>query len=142
MNHREVLGVGNSASQAEIKKAFHEAAKEHHPDLSNSPEAAEAFKRIKDAYDALVDNADAPRESVSAVASAARASAATANAAYTQSSPQQNLTDEELARIQNLDEQARSKTKHSVFGRSKDSDEVKKHRKKIKTNERRLRGLY
>lgn len=142
MNHREVLGVSNNASQAEIKKAFHEAAKEHHPDLSDSPEATEAFKRIKDAYDALLNDADAPRESVSAVASAARASAATASVAFAKPDPQTQLSDEELAHIQNLDEQARARTKHSVFGRTKESDEVKKHRKKLKTNERRLRGLY
>lgn len=142
MNHRDVLGVSNNASQSEIKKAFHEAAKEHHPDLSDSPEATEAFKRIKDAYDALMDSADTPRESVSTVASAARASAATANAAYAQPEPQTIITPEELTRIQDLDEQVRANAKHSVFQRTKESIEVKKHRKKLKTNERRLRGLY
>lgn len=145
MNHHDVLGVGNNASQSEIKKAFHEAAKEHHPDLSDSPEAAEAFKRIKEAYDALLKNAsEAPRESATAAASAARASAATARTAYTQPDPQQQtqLTNEEIAHIQDLDEKARAKAKGSVFRRSKESEEIKKHRKKLKTNERRLRGLY
>lgn len=142
MNHRDVLGVSNNASQSEIKKAFHNAAKEHHPDLSDSPEATEAFKRIKEAYDALLENADAPRESVSSVTTAARASAATANAAFAQPDPQTSMPDEELSHIQSLDEQARAKAKHSVFHRAKEPYEVKMHRKKLKTNERRLRGLY
>lgn len=142
MNHREVLGVGSNATQAEIKRAFHEAAKENHPDLSDSPEAAEAFKRIKEAYDTLLKETETPRESISAVTTAARASTATANAAFAQPDPATQMTDEELAHIQDLDEKARMQTKHSMFRRSKESDEVKKHRKKIKTNERRLRGLY
>lgn len=141
MNHHELLGVSDNASQADIKKAFHEAAKEHHPDLSDSPEATEAFKRIKDAYDALLKQADAPHESVSAVTSAARASAASANAAFSQATPHTQLSDEELAHIQNLDEKVRAK-KHTSFLRSNEPEEVRKHRKKLKTNERRLRGLY
>lgn len=142
MNPHELLGVSRSASQSEIKKAFREAAKELHPDLSNSPEAAEAFKRIKDAHDALISQAETPRESVTAAASAARATAATTHAAFSQSATTQQITDEELKHIQELDELARQKTKASFLHRSKEPEEVKRHRKKLKTNERRLRGLY
>src|SRR6476619_6451862 len=132
MNPREVLGVNANASQADIKKAFREAAKEFHPDLSDSPEAAEAFKRIKEAHDALINEGEAPRESVTATASAAHAAAATAQAAYAPPpDPQQQLTDEELARIQELDELARQEKQHSLFHRSKEPAEVKKHRKKL-----------
>jgi DnaJ-class molecular chaperone len=142
MNHREVLGVGANASQADIKKAFRDAAKEYHPDHSDSPEAAEAFARIKEAHDALLKDSEVPRESVTAQRSAARAAAATANASFSQPDPQQQLTDEEIAHIQELDEKAREKAKHSIFHRTKEPEEIKKHRKKLKTNERRLRGLY
>jgi DnaJ-domain-containing protein 1 len=143
MNHREVLGVSADASQADIKKAFRQAAKELHPDLSDSPEAAEAFARIKEAHDALLaDTSEVPRESVTAQASAARATAATAQAAYAVSDPNElQLTHEEMRHLQDLDEKARAE-KHPFFHRSKESAEVRKHRKKIKTNERRLRGLY
>ncbi len=143
MNHRDVLGVGANAGKAEIKKAFRDAAKEHHPDLSDSPEAAEAFARIKEAHDALLKEAETPRESAGAAASAAHAAAATANAAYAAPDPvRPAVTDEELAHVQDLDQAARQKARNSFFGRKKESNEVRAHRKKLKTNERRLRGLY
>ena len=49
MNDREVLGVGRSADANEIQTAFRKAALEKQPDLNASPEAAEAFMRIKEA---------------------------------------------------------------------------------------------
>jgi DnaJ-class molecular chaperone len=143
MNHREVLGVGQSAGAQEIKDAFRKAAKEVHPDISDSPEAAEAFSRIKEAHDALLKDAEAPRESTTVQTSAARAAAATAQAAYTPLDPADpQLSDEEIAKQQELDAKALSEIKRSIFRRSKESTEVKKHRKKLRTNERRLRGLY
>jgi curved DNA-binding protein CbpA len=141
MNPRETLGVSSDASQTEIKQAFRKAAKELHPDHSDSPEAAEAFRRIKEAHDALIKSADTPRESISATQAAAKASAATARAAYSQTPPPA-ITDEELKRIQELDEIVRQSQKKSFFKRNQESTEIKKHRKKIKTNNRRLRGLY
>ncbi len=142
MNHREVLGIGTDASQADIKKAFREAAKEVHPDHSDSPEAAEAFARIKEAHDALLKQAEAPRESTVASTSAAHAAAATAKVAYAQPTTQPLMTDEELEHIQDLDEKARQSEKQSIFRRQKEPSEVRRHRKKLKTNERRMRGLY
>lgn len=143
MNHREVLGVDQSAGAQEIKDAFRKAAKEVHPDLSNSPEAAEAFARIKEAHDALLKEAEAPRESTTVQASAAHAAAATTQASYVVPDPTDPpLSEEEIAHIQELDAHALHDDKHFLFHRKKESDEVKKHRKKLKTNERRLRGLY
>jgi len=146
MNHREVLGVGNNATQAEIKKAFREAAKELHPDHNDSPEAAEAFRRIKEAHDALIKSADRPRESSATSAAAARAAAATAQAAYTayqQQTQKQQMSDEELKRIQDLDEKAqKAAKKRGLFRRAKESAELRRHRKKIKTNNDRLSGIY
>lgn len=141
MNHHDILGVSPQASIGEIKSAYRKAAKEYHPDLSDSPEAAEAFARIKGAHDALIEAADAPRESVSSSHSAARAAAATASAAYGTATDTTDRS-EEIQRIQTLDEQALRKPKRSLFHKTAESEAVKKHRKKLKTNERRLRGLY
>jgi curved DNA-binding protein CbpA len=54
----KVLGVGRTATAGQIKLAFTEKAKQFHPDAvtpSAAPQAtsAEAFQRIKDAYDIL-----------------------------------------------------------------------------------------
>ena len=50
------LGIGRTASQAEIRKAFHKLAKELHPDKNPGDKAAEErFKRISAAFDLLGD---------------------------------------------------------------------------------------
>ncbi|MDB5183647.1 MAG: heat shock protein DnaJ protein [Candidatus Saccharibacteria bacterium] len=141
MNHRETLGVSPNASSDEIRRAFREAAKEVHPDHSNSPEAAEAFNRIKEAHNALLKDADEkPRESVTEQSAAARATAATATVAFAKPTDDEN--DDVTEFIQKLDEAVRASAKKSFIAKRKESAEVRKHRKKLKTNERRLRGLY
>ena len=51
-----VLGVKKSAGEAEIKKAFRDLAKKHHPDKNkNSPAAEKKFKEISGAYELLSD---------------------------------------------------------------------------------------
>lgn len=143
MNNRELLGVSTSASKAEIKQTFRKAAKELHPDLSDSPEAAQAFAKIKEAHDALLKDADSPRESVTAQRSAAHAAAATTSAAQAYHHQRQQVTDEELEHVQDLDDQARQKPKRrGIFKRAKESAELRRHRKKIKTNNDRISGIY
>ena len=52
----QVLGVADSASQAEIKKVYRRLAKQHHPDANpNNAQAAERFKEISEAHSVLSD---------------------------------------------------------------------------------------
>src|SRR5512135_666907 len=55
-DYYEVLGVGRTASQEEIRKAYKRLARKHHPDLNPGDKAAEErFKRVQEAYDVLSD---------------------------------------------------------------------------------------
>jgi len=50
----KILGVDKSASDAEIKKAFHKLARKYHPDVNKHDNEAEAkFKEISEAYEVL-----------------------------------------------------------------------------------------
>ena len=49
----DVLGVPKGASESEIRSAYRALAKEHHPDVSEHPQAEEVFKQINHAHDIL-----------------------------------------------------------------------------------------
>lgn len=52
----QVLGVKDSASQDEIKKAYRKLAKQYHPDANpGNPSAAERFKEVSEAHTVLSD---------------------------------------------------------------------------------------
>lgn len=52
----QILGVPESATPAEIKKAYRRLAKQYHPDANpNNPQAAERFKAISEAHGVLAD---------------------------------------------------------------------------------------
>ncbi len=55
-HHLNVLRLGSSASEEEIKSAYRELSKKYHPDINKSPDAKEQFIRIKDSYEYLTSN--------------------------------------------------------------------------------------
>ncbi len=54
-DYYELLGVDKDASQSDIKKAFYRKARKVHPDVNDSPDAEEEFKKLNEAYAVLSD---------------------------------------------------------------------------------------
>lgn len=55
-DYYQVLGISRDASDVDLKRAFRELARKHHPDVNpENPEAGETFREINEAYAALSD---------------------------------------------------------------------------------------
>ena len=56
-DYYEVLGVGRSATEQELKSAYRKLALQHHPDRNpgSAEHATEKFKEITEAYSVLAD---------------------------------------------------------------------------------------
>eukprot|EP00934_Nitzschia_sp_Nitz4_P001247 Nitzschia sp. Nitz4//scaffold177_size45885//5509//9573//NITZ4_007202-RA/size45885-processed-gene-0.46-mRNA-1//-1//CDS//3329539046//1247//frame0 len=55
-DHYKALGVANNANEAEIKKAYRKQALKYHPDKNSGSDAADMFRRVKEAYEVLSDS--------------------------------------------------------------------------------------
>lgn len=56
---KKELGVSESSSEAEIKRAYQEKAKEFHPDVNQGNNTVDHFNRIKKAYQTLLEYLEA-----------------------------------------------------------------------------------
>lgn len=52
-DYYQILGISRKASQGEIRSAYRKLAREHHPDVSSSPEANQKFVQLSEAYRVL-----------------------------------------------------------------------------------------
>ncbi len=54
-NYYYILGLATHATEAEIKRAYHQLVQQYHPDHDPSPRAEKQFKEITEAYGVLID---------------------------------------------------------------------------------------
>ena len=56
MNPYQILGISESSSEEEIKKAYRKLSAKYHPDQNKSPGAEKKFKEVQEAYQYLKEN--------------------------------------------------------------------------------------
>jgi molecular chaperone DnaJ len=52
-DYYDVLGVGRTSGQDQIKRAYRRMARQYHPDVNKDPDAEERFKEVNEAYQVL-----------------------------------------------------------------------------------------
>ena len=72
------LGVSSEADESAIRRAFRRLAQELHPDHNDDPGAAEAFLRVRAAYEMLTDPSRSEEAEAEAIMAAAERAAAEA----------------------------------------------------------------
>ncbi len=56
-NYFQILGLEPNASESEIRRAYRQKAKLHHPDVNTHADAHHHFMELNEAYEFLADNA-------------------------------------------------------------------------------------
>ena len=54
-DYYEVLGVARDATADQIRRAYRQLAREYHPDVNQSTDAASRFAEVQEAYEVLSD---------------------------------------------------------------------------------------
>lgn len=54
-SYYDILGVSKAATADEIRAAYRKLARKYHPDVNKSPDAAEKFSEVQEAYEVLSD---------------------------------------------------------------------------------------
>src|SRR5882762_5737569 len=126
-DYHQVLGVAETATTDEIKKAFRRLAKQHHPDRNpNNPQAADRFKEINEAHDVLSDPEKRKKydqlRRYGAFAGADRGSGPGAGGAYGNSGVDFDLSD--LSSLGGLGDLFSSIFGRRGSGRVEDEDEI------------------
>jgi molecular chaperone DnaJ len=49
----EILQVSDTATYEEIRRSYLQMAREYHPDVNDSPKAAEIFAKVNEAHETL-----------------------------------------------------------------------------------------
>lgn len=54
-DYYDVLGVGKTADENDLRRAFRKLARQYHPDVNREPSAEAMFKEVNEAYEVLSD---------------------------------------------------------------------------------------
>ncbi|MBE1555953.1 DnaJ domain-containing protein [Sporosarcina limicola] len=94
-NYYKILGVDRNASQQEIKNAFRNLSKKHHPDVNDGSKASETiFIEVQEAYNMLKDTSS--RQTYDSQMKEARYSQADSGGSFTQQKEQTKVKKQEF----------------------------------------------